>query len=265
MLHAIKGQIDCWRAGHVVRHSRHRIAFANVPPGLYAYWQRTAHLEFKGIPTNKVFFARALEGLLDFFACVRDSGKPCGLPSAAADSVWHAWSQRAPANLERFCSTHFGQAIAHVEKADMKLQMAGALASCMVQARRLERRDPVKPSVPALFALDRKLRMPRGYSYELKNGEVSLQRLNAQGQPAGWRRYQGGLTSIQLLAAGLISKEVHDSRDSHDSHDRHDKHHASTGGSCGSNSSCGSSDSSAGSFDGGGSCGSCGGGGGCSS
>ena len=253
MLETVKRQIDSLRAARVLRQSRHRTALKDVPPGLYDYWRRSAHLEFTGIPRDRVFFVTALAGLLDFFACVRDSGKPCGLPSAAADSVWHAWAQRAPQGLARFCTTHFRQAIPHVEEVDMKLQMVGALATCMVQARRLERRDPLKPSVPALFALDRKLRMPRGYSYELKNGAVALQRLNAQGLPDGWRRYQGGLAGVELLAAGLISQQVYD---------RQEKHQASVGGSCGSISSCGSSDSGAGSCDSG--AGSCDGGSGSS-
>lgn len=268
MLEAVKGQIDSFRAGRILRRSRHAMAVVNVPPGLYDYWKRTAHLEFTGIPKDRVFFASALEGLLDFFACVRDSGKQCGLPSAAADSVWHAWAARAPGNLETFCIRHFGRAIPHVEEADMKPQMEGALATCMVQARRLERRDPVKPSVPALFALDRKLCMPRGYSYELKNGAVAVQRLNSLGLPEGGRRYQAGLEGVQLLAAGLISQEVYE---------RHYRQDQGGGGSCGSGASSSSDCSSAscdgggggdggGDGDGGGGCGGgCGGGGGCGS
>ena len=281
MLDAIRTGLDSYRAGRVMSKSRYSMQIGNVSPGVFEYWQRTAHLEFEGIPKDKVFFAQALEGLLDFFACVRDSGKPCGLPSAAADSVWHAWAARAPANLERFCVRHFGRAIPHIEEADMKPQMDSALATCMVHARRLEKRDPIRPSVPALFALDRKLRMPRGYSYDLKDGAVTLQRLNAHGLPEGWRRYQGGLECVQLLSAGLISQQAYET------YEKQQRQvgaacgsGSSSGGSCGSSSSnsssasCNSTDAgcadsgggdSGGDGGGGGCGGGCGGGGGCGS
>jgi hypothetical protein len=248
MLEQIKSGIDSVRAARVRTLSRYRLQLADVPPGLFDYWRRSAHLAFEGIPRDKLFFASALDGLLDFFSCVRSSGKPCGLPSAAADSVWHAWAARSPANLERFCLRHFGRVIPHIEAAAMHAQMEGALATCMVYARRLEKLDPVKPSVPALFALDRKLRMPRGYGYALKNGAVTLQRLNADGVPDGAPRFQGGLEGAQLLAAGLISQQVFDA------------YYRQPSGGSGGGGSCGSVDSSAGGCDGGGDGGSCGGG-----
>jgi hypothetical protein len=243
MLEILKDRIDELRASRITRRSRHGAAVIHISPNLYEYWQRTAHLEFPGIPKDKVFYASALAGLLDFFACVRDSNKPCGLPSAAADSVWHAWAARAPGNLERFCVQYFGRPIPHIEEADMRPQMEAALATCMVQARRLERRDPVAPSVPSLFSLDRQLRMPRGYSYELKNGSVVTQRLDSHGTPHGGQRYLGGLECVQLLAAGLISQQVYD-------HHMRYQPGTSSGGACGSSSSYStSSDSSAASCD----------------
>ena len=260
MLDTIKDQLAGMRVRRTVRQSRYRAAMEEVPASVFAFWQRSAHLEFKGIPTDRLFFTTALEGLLTFFACVRDSGQTCGLPSAAADSVWHAWAARAPASLERFCVKHFGQIIPHMDEAQMRAQMEGALANCMVQARCLEQRDPCVPSVPSLFALDRKLRMPGGYSYALVHGAVAVQRLDALGMPAGAQRYLNGLDSVQLLAAGLISQAAYEA---------HLRQHAGTGGACGSSGStsfgssdCDSSSScDSGGGDGGGSCGGgCGGG-----
>lgn len=251
MLDAIKGQIDAIRVRRAVRQSRYRDAMEEVPASVYDFWQRSAHLEFKGIPKDRVFFTSALEGLLTFFACIRYSGRPCGLPSAAADSVWHAWAARSPTSLERFCVKHFGQAIPHMEEAEMRPQMEGALANCMVQARCLEQRDPCVPSVPSLFALDRKLRMPRGYSYELVHGAVAVQRLNARGMPSGGQRYLNGLDGVQLLAAGLISQAAYEA---------HFRQHPGSGGSCGSSASgsgnCdGASNCDSGGGDSGGGCG----------
>ena len=260
MLDTIKDQLAGLRIRRAVRKSRYRDAMEEVPASVFEFWQRNAHLEFKGIPRDRIFFTSALEGLLTFFACVRHSGRTCGLPSAAADSVWHAWAARAPASLERFCVKHFGQAIPHMEEADMCPQMEGALANCMVQARCLEQRDPCVPSVPSLFALDRKLRMPGGYSYALVHGAVAVQRLNAVGIPAGGQRYLNGLDGVQLLAAGLISEAAYEA---------HFRQHPGSGGSCGSGAStsfgsngCDSTSScDGGGGDGGGSCGGgCGGG-----
>ena len=261
MFSAVTESIDTYRAGRIMARSRYRTATQDIPSSVYAYWKRTAHLEFEGIPKSRVFFARAVEGLLIFFACVRGSGRQCGLPSAAADSVWHAWAARAPGSLDRFCLKYFGQVIPHVEEADMRPQMADALATCMVQARLQEQRDPVLPSVPELFALDRKLRMPRGYGYEVAFGAVAVRRLNDSGKPHGQRRYQNGLDGVQLLGAGLISQEMYD---------QHFKHNASAGGACGSGTgSSGTSDGGGANCDSGGgdSGGSCGGGcgGGCGS
>jgi hypothetical protein len=134
---------------------------------------------------------------------VRASGKRCALPSAAADSVWHAWVRLVPAALDAFCIKHFGKAIPHVEAAGMGAQMEGALVSSLVSARGLERRDPVKPSVPRLFALDRTLRMPGGFGYQLEQGELACRRLDNGGRPEGEMFYPAGLIAAQFLEAGI--------------------------------------------------------------
>jgi hypothetical protein len=248
MIDTMRNTIDNWRGMRVRQMSRYWQATADIPSTLYPYWKRTAQFEFKGIPQDAFFFARATEGLLTFFDCVRTSGKPCALPSAAADSVWHAWARLAPASLHAFCMEHFGKAIPHVEAAGMGARMEDALVTCLVSARRLERRSPVKPSVPRLFALDRNLRMPGGFGYQLEQGEVACRRLGHQGRPEGEMFYPAGLIAAQFLAAGIPQPFF----------DRPAKRSNGDGGVCGTGVS-----GSCGSCDGGSGCGSGGCGGGC--
>jgi len=243
MFATLSTKINSFRATRVGQNSRYRKATADVPAGLFPYWKRTAQLEFKGIPQDAFFFASATEGLLTFFDCVRISGKPCALPSAAADSVWHAWARLAPKSLDAFCIKHFGKVIPHVEAEAMGAQMEGALATCLVTARGLEGRNPVRASVPDLFALDRKLRMPGGYGYQLDKGEVAFRRLDLHGAPEGEMHHPHGLIAAQLLATGLITQAAYDAS----------VKKAQAGGSaCGSG--CGSSGGDGG---GGAACGSC--------
>jgi hypothetical protein len=143
---------------------------------------------------------------------------------------------------------HFGKAIPHVEAAGMGARMEDALVTCLVSARRLERRNPVKPSVPRLFALDRNLRMPGGFGYQLEQGEVACRRLGHQGRPEGEMFYPAGLIAAQFLAAGIPQPFF----------DRPAKRSNGDGGVCGTGVS-----GSCGSCDGGSGCGSGGCGGGC--
>lgn len=256
MLGTLRKHLDRFRAMRVRQTSRYFRATAEIPATLYPYWKRSAQFEFKGIPRDAFFFARATEGLLTFFDCVRASGKPCALPSAAADSVWHAWTRMAPASLDAFCIKHFGRVIPHVEGQEMGSRMEPALANCLVTARRLEKRHLVRPSVPRLFALDADLGMPGGFGYQLAQGRVACQRLDEEGRPAGERIYPPGLGGAELLGAGLVTQSALD---------QHLKRVKSDGGgSVGDGSTCGTG----GSCDGGGACGSsCGSGcgGGCGS
>ncbi|MFL6658157.1 MAG: hypothetical protein ACJ8GW_08810 [Massilia sp.] len=191
-----------------------------------------------------------------FFDCVRLSDRPCGLPSKAADSVWHVWASMAPEHLESFCRRHFGRTIPHIESAAMAGSMDEALANCLVAARTLDKLPVAGANVPRLFTLDRRLAMPNGFAYTLERGYVALRSMTWQGAPKGALTYLAGLAPAGLLAAGLVSQS------DHDAHTR--KALASSTG-CGSGGGCSSSDSSSGD---GGSCGSsCGSGcgGGCGS
>jgi hypothetical protein len=210
MIGRLLDKVDSFRATRVRRASRYQHAMADLPPTLYAYWKSTAQIEFKGIPSDAFFFARATEGLLTFFDCVRTSGKPCALPSAAADSVWHAWAGLSQAHLAQFCTTHFGRAIPHVEAAAMDARMDEALANSLAAARRLDSRPAAGAAVPRMFSLDRKLRMPGGYGYVAKDGQVGFRRINRRGAEEGKRNFPAALAPVAMLAAGLISQEEYD-------------------------------------------------------
>ncbi|MES2318090.1 MAG: hypothetical protein V4631_11415 [Pseudomonadota bacterium] len=166
-----------------------------------------------------------------YFDCVRHSGKPCGLPSKAADSIWHAWAAFAPDNLARFCIEHFGQAIDHTEGADMSVTMEVALANSLITARGLESLPPAGSSVPRLFSLDRRLRMPNGYAWSQEKGQMAHRSMTWQGQEKGAACFLATLAPASMLAAGLISQ---------DEYELHLKKADANGGSCGSGG-CGSS------------------------
>jgi hypothetical protein len=253
--------LRAWRVG---RQSRYRAAMADLPPTLYPFWKRSAAFEFKGIPQDVFFFARAAEGLLAFFDCVRQSGKPCALPSKAADSVWHAWEKMAPADLAAFCKKHYGRSIPHVEAAGMRTDMVGALATSLVQSRAAEGLDPAGLNVPKLFSLDRRLGMPGGYAYRLAGGKFAFSNMDGAGKPLGDLRYPAALAAASLLAAGLVTQQAYDET-LRKQQDTGGSSCGSTGSSCGSSASDSRCDgsSSDGCDSGGSSCGSsCGGGGG---
>jgi hypothetical protein len=233
-----------FRTTLVYSRSRYRKPLADLPDNLYTHWRHSAALEFKGIPRDAFFFARAAEGLLEFFDCVSRSGRPCALPSRAADSVWHAWERLAPQHLERFCRTHFGRVIPHVEGGDMAVPMDEALVNTLVAARAIEGLPLAGSHVPRLFSLDRKLYMPKGFAWSAVGGQVGYRDMDWQGKGVGEPVIPASLAPAVLLAAGLVSQDDYDAQHKRDS----------SGSGCGSG--CGSTAS-----EGGSSCGSsCGGG-----
>lgn len=250
-----------WRAQRIMRRSRYSKALYELPTNLFDYWKSSAKNEFNGIPGDAVFFARAAEGLMTFFDCVTTSDKPCALPSLAADSVWHAWQRLAPLKLEAFCVKHFGRAIPHLERAAMPGRMDDALAVCLVRAREVEGMRPEGPRLPALFLLDRKLKMPNGFGYTVLRGRPGYGELDERGRFDPLVSCPPALEVAGLLAAGLITQEVYAS---YMERAARRPEGSSCGSGCGSSVSCdaGSAGDSGG-CDGGSSCGSsCGGGGG---
>lgn len=258
-----------YRYRALVRKSTYQHELEALPPTLYEHWRKVAPFEFNGIPTDAIFFARAAEGLMRFFDCVRYSQHPCALPSKAADSVWHAWltlpaqsGQQSEHHIDAFCQRYFGRVIPHIEASQMPVDTGLGLAATLVIARKRGGRDPASPSLPALFELDRKLGMPNGYGYQLQKHQIHLHRMSQNGRLVGSPQIMHPLDPSSLLAFGLISQT---SYAAYELERQRTEKEASNGSSCGS--SCGSSASDSG-CDGGSSCGSsCGGGcgGGCGS
>lgn len=206
MRQAVIAILEARKVRAIVRRSPYADALGAVPPDLFPYWRNTAPDEFPGMPTQAHFYTRSLEALLMFFDCVSNTGRLCGLPSRAADSVWHAWLQMDRDNLEQFCQRHFGRVIPHVEAGQMDGQMGVALAACLLETRRLELQRPVSPTLTRLFTLDRALRMPLGFNYTIEHGLVACSRLDRAGLPSGPAHFPDYLTPYGLFNAGLISE-----------------------------------------------------------
>lgn len=194
-----------WRAQQTLTHSRYRTQLADLPPALEPCWRQSAPNEYPGIPTDAFFFARAAEGLMNFFDAVTDSGKACALPSDAADSVWHAWLRHDPAGLERFCKRHFGAAVPHVEHEGLG---SGALLNTFAACHALDGGVPGKPRLPALFRLDARLRMRNGHGYWLHDGRIVYARVRRYGMGLGRARPHPELTMGALYMAGLVDRQA---------------------------------------------------------
>jgi hypothetical protein len=224
------------RAAGLRRTSPWRAALADLPAGLESYWRASAPREY--------------------FDAVRHSGRPCALPSEAADAVWHAWLRWNPVSLERFCVRHFGAAVPHVERAALAGNaLLHTYAACCA-------RDGVTPGglrLPALFGLDARLRMPRGHGYWNRGDEVRYARLNERGRGM-WRACpHPELAPAALFAAGLVDRHVLEA------HLRRREAVATAGSSCGGDVAFAGSDACADGGGGSGDGGCDGGGSGCGS
>ncbi|MFZ6658305.1 hypothetical protein [Undibacterium sp. TJN19] len=259
MLSQLKQKYQMMRARNITKSSDYRRQLSEIPNAVFLHWQKNAMKEFPGIPRDAIFFARAAEGLMMFFEYVSHSKQSCALPSKAADSVWHAWYAWSSANLDNFCLKHYKRCIPHIEAAQMAGAMDAALASCLITAQKAEGKDPGSATVPRLFALDSKLRMPDGYAYFARVSRIGFQNMDSRGVATGKSTYPESFDAAQLLAAGLITALIYEEMMAKQAKA------ATAGASCGG-SSCGSSGDSSGGdsggCDGGGSsCGSsCGGG-----
>jgi hypothetical protein len=245
MRQAVIAMLEARKVRAIVKRSPYGDHLGDVPPGLFSYWRKTAPGEFPGIPVQAQFYTRALESLLLFFDCVANTGQLCGLPSRAADSVWHAWLQMDRDNLDQFCLRHFGRLIAHVESGHIEGQMGIALAACLVESRRLEVQGPASPTLSRLFTLDRALRMPLGFNYTIEHGVVACARLDRAGLPSGLAHYPACLTPRGLLDAGLISEAQYELASPHARRGRARSADQSGGGCGGIASATGAGDAAA--------------------
>jgi hypothetical protein len=196
MLASLPQSIDSFRARRYADSSRHSPAMADLPPTLYSHWKRSAHLEFRGIPQDAFFFARAAEGLLMFFDCVARSGKPCALPSHAADSVWLAWMQLAPLGLTGFCLKHFGRTIPHPNAERVQADLDLGLRNSLIQSRRREGIDSMGADLPRLFTLDSVLHMPKGFHFSIVEGDLMMERLDAAGRQQDRLQHPYALSAV---------------------------------------------------------------------
>jgi hypothetical protein len=144
----------------------------------------------------------------------------------------------------------------------MPLGLGSAVANCLVAARRLESLPPASLSVPRLFALDGRLRMPGGFDYLISQGKVGFRFLDAAGRPGSVISYPVALAAPQLLAVGLLTPSEFERQAQRDaaSSGSSDSSSGTSGSDCDASgsSSCDTGGSSCGSSCGGG----CGGGGG---
>lgn len=187
--------------------STYATVLAELPAALFPCWVQAAHHEFPGIPRDASFYARSAEGLMLFFDCAAAAGKPCALPSRAADSVWHAWMRMDPAGLERFCIRHVGRSIPHVGRARMQEgEMGRALAVCLVQARRRAWQPAAGSHLPRLFSLDSQLGMPGGFGYRIIGGLVACSPLDEFGNPEDRLVFPDELKPHALFLSGLVSE-----------------------------------------------------------
>jgi hypothetical protein len=193
------------RAARLRRTSPWQAALADLPAGLESQWRASAPREYEGIRTDAFFYTRAAEGLLRFFDAVRHSGRPCALPSEAADSVWHAWLRWNPVSLERFCLRHFGVAVPHVERAALA---GNALLHTFAACRERDGIQPRSMRLPALFGLDAQLRMPGGHGYWSRAGEIVHARLNERGRGMWRARPHPELALTVLVAAGVVDRHL---------------------------------------------------------
>jgi len=214
----LKNWLQQLRYRRFIRQSPYRKVLNELPASLLPHWQAHAKDEFTGIPDDAIFFIRAAEGLMMFFDCVKQSDRhgdtPCALPSKAADSVWHAWLDLPQArftdvDVDSFCQKHFGRRIPHVAATDMDAgaegSMAVALANSLVQLRRIEGKDALSHTAPTLFTLDKRLNMPRGYSYSMAGDKLGFQNMSLLGQGTGATLFPAAFMPLELLAIGLIS------------------------------------------------------------
>jgi len=195
--------IDDWRVRRELRRSRYREQLVQLAPALHAYWQRVGPEEFAGMPADRLFFHRAAAGLMAFFEASTRRGKPCALPSLAADSVWHAWMRWDADDLARFCRRHFGTSIAHLPQSALDRT---SLAQTLVGCRALEGRPSHGPGLPPLFALDAHLHMPNGHGYWIERGDIVYRRLDAAGGKPGPAHVHPDLALPALFGAGLVSE-----------------------------------------------------------
>lgn len=112
----------------------------------------------------------ALRGLRDYFhICNQASGKGVAMPSQAVDVLWHAFLLYTR-EYQKFCQQAFGRFLHHTPAEAMESQKVAQVG--IKRAWRLAcARQGLEPSypiaLPLLFAIDQRLEIPDGFTYQL--------------------------------------------------------------------------------------------------
>lgn len=148
--------------GRLVRAARER--FIREAP-LPAHLRRKL---FDAYPQLSETHARRVEaGLRQFFLAHLRSRRFVGMPSQAADALWHAFILDTRA-YARFCERAFGVMLHHspAETLGRSAKRNDGLRRTWYWCCKEERIDPGAPaSLPLLFALDAELAIPNGFQY----------------------------------------------------------------------------------------------------
>jgi hypothetical protein len=133
---------------------------------------------------NDMQVCDVIEGLHDYFHICNDAGKSMvSMPSQAVDVVWHEFILFT-LQYQNFCKKAFGRFLHHVPAEAMKTPTAaqkGIKLAWRLACQR-ERISLVKPHrLPRLFALDGRLNIPDGFTYQLN----CQQRAGASGSSSG--------------------------------------------------------------------------------
>ncbi|HEY4084276.1 MAG TPA: hypothetical protein VGM81_26610 [Burkholderiaceae bacterium] len=202
-----------WRRHAHLRRRSERVAssLARIPGTVRAHWLAKASSEVPGWQPNPADWLLAAGALLQFFDCcrLRTTAQPCALPSRAADSVWHLWLAHEPESLAAFQRNEFGQAIPHVEAADLGADREAALAHSWALACRSEFLSATSRTVPLMFAADGLLGTPGGwaYNYGIFQNQVFHQDLDEQGRLTEGLHHHPGLTMVSLAALSLYGQQ----------------------------------------------------------
>lgn len=214
------------------RERKRRLAFIDTyrwPPGLMSRL-RSEHPALTGPDCRLIDL-----GLRQFFRAYLMSGRrPVSMPSEAVDALWHQFILYTQ-SYDEFCKRAFGRFLHHtpaVALAPAQRRSNAGLRRVWWHACREERICPRRPqSLPLLFQIDERVRMPGGFVYS-----PDCEGRRRMGRASGYCGGDFASTSFDGGTAGL--------------------------GEGGADSDCGGTGSDGGGSDGGGDGGGCGGGGG---
>jgi len=162
-----------WRKWRGLKRAAH-IRSYTLPAGLYSKLQKHyPDLSFKDCQL-------VAKGLRQFFLAYLAGGKkPVAMPSQAVDALWHEFILYTK-HYQAFCKDAFGGFMHHTPAVVMGSDQSAnvGLKRCFYYACRDENINPSKPlSLPLLFAIDAKLKIPNGFRYVADCNNVRRQQV----------------------------------------------------------------------------------------